>query len=241
MDSQKKIAIIDDEKSIQRTLAYALRAEGYGVDVYDSGLSALERLNGNPPDLIILDIMMPGIDGITFCSLFRREDRKTPVIFLTSRADELSRLEALERGGDDFLTKPFSIKELVVRISVCLRRVALYGGATVSAEPGGGDSLFAVDFPAWQVRVNGRIVDFTVTEFRIFTALHANPGAVMTREKLMEHAYPQDPYVSDRNADMHITRIRKKICALEPGFDGIKTVYGLGYRFKESGKGGRTP
>jgi two-component system response regulator ChvI len=231
VNRQHKIVIIDDEKSIRQTLAYALRQENYNVDFYNSGSVALERIKENPPDLIVLDIMMPGIDGITFCSLFRKEHRRIPIIFLTSRIDELSRIEALERGGDDYLTKPFSLKELLVRISVCLRRVEQYRETDAVASRKTNGSLFTIDYPAWRVCVDGRALDFSVTEFRIFTVLFGNPGVVMTREKLMQAAYPEDAYVSDRNVDMHITRIRKKICALRPGFEGIETVYGLGYRY----------
>jgi two-component system, OmpR family, response regulator ChvI len=233
-----RIALIDDEEGLRRTLGIALENSGYLVDGYVSASDALEamaRPDVAAPDLIVLDVMMPGIDGITFCSIFRKDDRKTPIVFLTSRADELTRLEALERGGDDYLTKPFSIKELLVRIAVCLKRIERYAPAEAAACHGA--PAFDIDYPAWRVRFGGRPIDFTVTEFRIFTALYSRPGAVMTREKMMERAYPEDPYVSDRNADMHVARIRKKIRALRPDFDGIETVYGLGYRFLEGEKG----
>ncbi len=232
MKTKYTIAVIDDEKSIQQTLAYALKSNNYEARFYDSGSIALELLQKNLPDLIILDIMMPGIDGITFCSLFRKENHHIPIIFLSSRVDELSRIEALERGGDDYLTKPFSIKELLVRISVCLRRLEQYRNNDDVVSRKAGTAPFAVDYPAWQVCCNGRVLDFSVTEFRIFTALYGNPGVVFTREKLMEKAYPEDTYISDRNVDMHITRIRKKICGSLPDFKSIETVYGLGYRYK---------
>jgi DNA-binding response OmpR family regulator len=233
MKKKYTIAVIDDEKSIQQTLAYALEPENYSVFFYDSGSDALEQLKDNLPDLIILDIMMPGIDGITFCSLLRRENNQVPIIFLSSRVDEVSRIEALERGGDDYLTKPFSIKELLVRISVCLRRVEHYMKKDPSLPREEKDSLFSIDYPAWEVRINNQVLQFSVTEFRIFTTLYNHPGVVFTRETLMQKAYPEDSYVSDRNVDMHITRIRRKICVHYPEFKGIETVYGLGYRFKE--------
>jgi two-component system, OmpR family, response regulator ChvI len=234
VEKRYKIAVIDDEKSIQRTLAFALRAADYDLSFYDSGSAALEPLKADPPDLVILDIMMPGIDGITFCSLLRKENQRLPVIFLSARADELSRIEALERGGDDYLTKPFSIKELTVRIAVCLRRVEQYQDKGFATDGRRGDSPFSVDYPAWEVSINGQVVGFSVTEFRIFTALYGHPGMVFTRERLMRIAYPEDAYISDRNVDMHITRIRKKICSRYPEFRAIETIYGLGYRYKES-------
>ncbi|MBN2535663.1 MAG: response regulator transcription factor [Spirochaetales bacterium] len=228
------IAIIDDEKSIQQTLAYTLESEGYTVHFYDSGSIALEQIKDDLPDLIILDIMMPEIDGITFCSIFRKQNNTIPVIFLSSRIDELSKIEALERGGDDYLTKPFSIKELLVRISVCLRRVEQYRKENTIHSHKKSESPFSVDYAGWEVYVHNHMLNLTVTEFRIFTALYSNPGVVFTREKLMEKAYPEDFYISDRNVDMHITRIRKKICLYYPDFKGIETVYGLGYRYKEN-------
>ena len=234
-DSLKKeyhIAVIDDEKNIQQTLALSLKAEGYSVSLYDSGNLALEILNHNLPDLIILDIMMPGIDGITFCSLFRKQHNQIPILFLSSRTDELSRIEALERGGDDYLTKPYSIKELLVRIAVCLRRVEQYGNKENIAANKKKDSLFNIDYSSWQVFIDCKDLLFSVTEFRIFTTLFKNPNVVLTRDILMEKAYPEDFYISDRNVDMHITRIRKKINRIHPDFKGIETVYGLGYRFK---------
>ncbi len=231
---KKLIAVIDDEKSIQKTLSMALENEGYSVCIYDSATDALDQIKENLPDLIILDIMMPGIDGITFCSMFRRENPNIPIIFLSSRTDELSKIEALERGGDDYLTKPFSIKELLVRISVSLRRVKRYEEDNTPQIDKKKNSLFEINDSAWEVHVNNNLVNFSVTEFRIFTALFNNSGIVFTREQLMEKAYPQDVYISDRNVDTHITRIRKKITAYYPEFNCIESVYGLGYRFKEN-------
>ncbi len=212
----------------------ALEAKGYSVTIFDSGSDALDNIKSNLPDLIILDIMMPGIDGITFCSLFRKENPNIPIIFLSSRADELTKIEALERGGDDFMTKPFSIKEMLVRISVSLKRIERYKIETKSEISANTYSLFSVDKPAWEVSVDGNIINFSVTEFRIFTALYNNPGKVLTREHLIEKAYPEDVYVSDRNVDTHITRIRKKIVNFYPPFNGIESVYSLGYRYKEN-------
>ena len=126
MKRNYRISIIDDEQSIKKTISYALQSEEFFINTYENGSQALKEINQYLPDLIILDILMPGIDGITFCSLFREEHPDIPIIFLSSKVDELTKIEALERGGDDYLTKPFSIKELLTRIKVCLRRVELY-------------------------------------------------------------------------------------------------------------------
>jgi two-component system OmpR family response regulator/two-component system response regulator ChvI len=232
-----RVAIIDDEQSIKKTITYALQPEGYKIDAYENGSQALKVINECLPDVIILDILMPGIDGITFCSLFRKDHPDIPIIFLSSKVDELTKIEALERGGDDYLTKPFSIKELLTRIKVCLRRVELYQSNKELSDTTKHEiidyGLFRVNYSTWEVFVNNQIINFSVTEFRILTTLLSNPGIVFTREKLMLKAYPEDLYISDRNVDMHITRIRKKISKYYPNFESIETVYGLGYRYKE--------
>lgn len=230
MERVKKIAVIDDEESIQKTLSVALESEGYNVTVYRSASEALGKIEQNLPDLIILDIMMPGIDGITFCSIFRKQENSIPIIFVSSRVDEITKLEALERGGDDYLTKPFSIKELLVRISVCLRRLNNF--SDTKKVNNRNESGFVIDDNAWQIYSDNNLINFSVTEFRIFTTLFKNPNVVYTREELMIKAYPEDSYISDRNVDTHITRIRKKILKYNKDFRGIESVYGLGYRYK---------
>lgn len=231
MDKKKHIAIIDDEISIQKTLCIALKTQGYRASVYNTGSEALENIEKDIPDLIILDIMMPGIDGISFCSIFRKMDYNIPIIFLSSRVDEISKIEALERGGDDYISKPFSIKELLVRITVILRRVDNYAPSkkTRKEDP----DTFFVDDAAYQVFFDNTLINFSVTEFRIFKTLFDNPKVVFSRDELMAKAYPEDGYISDRNVDTHIARIRKKISQIYIDFKGIESVYGLGYRYHE--------
>ena len=232
MDNKYTIALIDDEEGLKKTLGIALRAAGFTVMPYENASVASEIIKQNLPDLIILDILMPGIDGITFCSDFQKQHPDIPVIFLSSKVDELTKLEALQRGGDDYLTKPFSIKELIARINVCLRRKELYQSANKNkpAECYNYDE-FNVNYSTWEIFINNMLLNLTVTEFRMFTTLLKNPGIVFTREQLMQTAYPEDAYVTDRNVDMHIVRIRKKISSLCPDFEKIETVYGLGYRY----------
>ena len=227
MSRKKHIAIIDDEISIQKTLCMALESQGYKTTVYNSGYEALEMIESDIPDLIILDIMMPGVDGITFCSIFRKMKYNIPIIFLSSRVDEITKIEALERGGDDYLTKPFSIKELLVRIYVCLRKIE---NKSDSNENHNG---FFINNAAYQILFDNKLIDLSVTEFRIFKKLYENPNVVYSRDELMINAYPEDSYISDRNVDTHITRIRKKIIQINKGFKEIESVYGLGYRYKD--------
>ncbi len=230
MNKKYHIAVIDDEKSIQQTLTLALEQENYIVTAYNSGQHALDNIFQNLPDLIILDIMMPGLDGISFCSLFRESDKTTPIIFVTSRADETTKIEALERGGDDYISKPFSIKELMVRVKVCLKRLEIY--KKTDKRPIIENEQIYINRDEWQIYIEGEVINFSVTEFRIFQKLYNNPGTVFTRDDLMNAAYPEDKFISDRNIDTHITRIRKKICKKQNSFKGITSVYGLGYRYK---------
>ncbi|QEN03880.1 response regulator transcription factor [Thiospirochaeta perfilievii] len=229
--TKKHIAIIDDEISIQKTLSVALEAQGYTTTIYNSSSEALGKIKVDPPDLIILDIMMPGVDGITFCSIFRKMEYNIPIIFISSIVDEITKIEALERGGDDYLAKPFSIKELLVRVAVCLRRVDLY--QTTSKRFKSNLSGFFIDDGAYQIFFNGSLINMSVTEFRIFKTLFESPNIVFSRDELMAQAYPEDTYISDRNVDTHITRIRKKIINIYSDFKGIESVYGLGYRYKK--------
>ena len=230
MKSKPCIAIIDDENSLRQTVAHFLESRNYSVSLYSSGAEAWELLKDSDslPDLIILDIVMPGIDGITFCSLLRKRNVDIPIIFLSSKVDEWTKIEALERGGDDYMTKPYSINELVTRIEVCLRRVNNSLSDVNSCKYG----HFTIHEDAWEISRKDIRMPFSVTEFRIFKTLLTHPDTVFSREELMAKGYPQDCYLSDRNVDTHITRIRKKIQKADPNFSAIESVYGLGYRYR---------
>ncbi|MCG8570671.1 MAG: response regulator transcription factor, partial [Spirochaetes bacterium] len=195
MKTKNRIAIIDDELNVSKTITIALEDAGYAVDHYESASDAHQIIADRLPDLIILDILMPGIDGITFCSLFRKKHPQIPILFLSSKTDELTKIEALERGGDDYLTKPFSLNELLTRVKVCLRRIEMYQNISARPEKPRHQITefppFLINYTTWEVTANGKKVCFTVTEFRIFTALISNPDMVFTREKLMEKAYPE--------------------------------------------------
>jgi two-component system response regulator ChvI len=228
------VAVVDDEANIRETVTYALRKEGYRVECYADGHAAWEAFQHTLPDLAVLDIIMPRMDGLELCRKLRSLSETVPIIFLTSRDEEFDRVLGLELGADDYLCKPFSMRELVARIKVLFRRLALSSGAGTGTE----DQLLSVgelelDLQRYTARWSDQPVQLTVTEFMILNALVRHPGHVKTRRQLMDEGYPHDSFVSDRTIDSHIKRVRKKFSSVDPDWDGIETVYGLGYRYRE--------
>jgi len=235
------IAIVDDEASLCRTLAQALRREGFRTCTFADGLEAWTAFERGLPDLAILDITMPRLDGLELCRRIRSLSERLPVVFLTSRDEEFDRVLGLSIGADDYLCKPFSLRELVARVRVLFRRAALAGppGAPRSAEPPRppGEEPVAcgalrLDPQRLETSWRGVAVRLTVTEFRILASLARDPGVVRTREQLLAAAFPLDAAMSDRTVDTHVKRIRRKLEEADAGFDAIEAVYGLGYRLK---------
>jgi DNA-binding response OmpR family regulator len=229
------IAVVDDERSIRENVGFALEREGYRVECYEDGQAAWDVLQRTLPDLVVLDIIMPRMDGLELCRRIRALSETVPLIFLTSRDEELDRVLGLELGADDYLCKPFSMRELIARVKVLFRRLAL-GRRQDQAE--GEEELLAagpleLDLRRYTARLGSVVVPLTVTEFMILRAMVRHPGHVKTRLQLMQEGYPHDAYVSERTIDSHIKRLRQKLNAVDPSFDGIQTVYGLGYRFAE--------
>jgi len=229
----ERIAIVEDEQNIRDNVAFAFEREGYRVATFADGQAAWETFQNDLPELLILDIIMPRMDGLELCRKVRSLSETIPIIFLTSRDEEFDRVLGLELGADDYLCKPFSMRELQARVKVLFRRVAL--GRETS---GGDEELHRVgglelDLRRYTARWNDRMVPLTVTEFMILNALARRPGHVKTREQLMTDGYPHDTFVSDRTIDSHIKRIRKKFLAIDETFNGVETVYGLGYRYTE--------
>ena len=227
------VALVDDERNIRELLSYALKQEGYRVATYENGAEAWSAFRGALPDLVILDIIMPRMDGLELCRRIRGVSETVPLIFLSSKDEEFDRVLGLELGADDYLCKPFSTRELLTRVKVLFRRQALARGEETKAE----QTILhcgslEMDNPRHSVRWKGQKVALTVTEFRILEALIRQPGFAKTREQLLKEGYPYDEYMSDRNIDGHIKRIRKKIAQLDPQFDEIETIYGLGYRYR---------
>ncbi len=230
------IALVDDDRNILTSVSIALQAEGFVTRVYSDGEVALKAFAENPPDLAVLDIKMPRMDGLELLRRLREKSR-LPVIFLTSKDDELDEALGLAMGADDYIAKPFSQRLLIARIRAILRRAEpAQGGGEPGAEapqPVLERGRLAMDPARHRVTWNGDNVTLTVTEFLILETLAQRPGIVKTRNQLMDAAYQDDIYVDDRTIDSHIKRVRRKFREVDAGFDSIETLYGAGYRFSE--------
>lgn len=224
-----KILVVDDETSIVQTVRAYLEREGYAVQSAADGPAGLKAARAWQPDLIVLDIMLPGLDGLEILRQLRQESN-VYVLMLTARADEIDKIVGLTLGADDYLTKPFSPRELAARVKAILRR----GRGASSQEPALLFRRLRIDVDARQVRKDGQPVDLTTTEFDILLALARHPGRVLSREQLIEQVWGYDYYGDERVVDVHIGRIRKKIedDADEPTL--IVTVRGAGYRFEDA-------
>ncbi|WP_109806608.1 response regulator transcription factor [Sphingosinithalassobacter portus] len=230
------IALVDDDRNILTSVSIALQTEGFLTRVYSDGESALKALIDNPPDLAVLDIKMPKLDGLELLRRLR-EKSAIPVIFLTSKDDELDEALGLAMGADDYIAKPFSQRLLIARIRAILRRTEVL---QPSGEESGGETApvlergrLTMDPARHRVTWGGKNVTLTVTEFLILETLAQRPGIVKTRNQLMDAAYQDDIYVDDRTIDSHIKRVRRKFRQVDNEFDAIETLYGAGYRFSD--------
>lgn len=249
----KHILVVDDESRIREVVSYALSREGYRVSAAGDGQQALDIAAQDVPDLVVLDVMLPEIDGLEVCRRLRRSSA-VPVLFLSARGEEVDRIVGLELGGDDYLTKPFSPRELVARVRAVLRRFegsAQAGGQPRPAEarpatppraepaagskptsagqrPGLSHGTIQIDFERHEVRCKTARLDLTPTEFGVLAALLERPGVVLSRAQLMDRGYPDPALVTERTVDTHIRRIRRKFRPL--GVDPITTVHGVGYK-----------
>jgi two-component system response regulator ChvI len=233
----QEIALVDDDRNILTSVSIALQQEGFVTRVYSDGASALKALTDNPPDLGVFDIKMPGMDGMELLRRLR-ETSSIPVIFLTSKDDELDEALGLAMGADDYISKPFSQRLLIARIRAILRRTEARA-APPDAAPSEEEAPLLVrgrlsmDPARHRVSWDGKDVTLTVTEFMILEALAQRPGVVKSRNQLMDVAYQDDIYVDDRTIDSHIKRLRRKFRAADAEFKAIETLYGVGYRFAE--------
>ena len=225
-----KIALVDDDQNILTSVSLALEAEGFIVDRYIDGEQGLNGIKRRPPDLLVLDIKMPKLDGIEVLERLRKTSN-LPVIFLTSKDDEVDEAMGLRTGADDYIKKPFSQRLLIERIKAILRRVNSDSQIDPEALITRGDLV--MDTSRHSSKWKGEDVKLTVTEFLILKDLSQRSGMVKTRDQLMDAAYGETIYVDDRTIDSHIKRLRKKFKFVDKKFDQIETLYGVGYRYRE--------
>ena len=230
-----RIALVDDDRNILTSVAMTLEAEGFEVETYNDGQAALDAFNKRLPDMAVFDIKMPRMDGMDLLQRVRQKS-SMPVIFLTSKDDEIDEVLGLRMGADDYVKKPFSQRLLVERIRALLRRQeAIETGETPEGEENKimirGE--LSMDPLRHSVSWKGRDVSLTVTEFLLLQALATRPGFVKSRDQLMDVAYDDQVYVDDRTIDSHIKRLRKKMRSVDDDFTAIETLYGIGYRYNE--------
>ena len=229
------IALVDDDKNILASVTMLLEQEGYHVRSYTDGASALTALSANLPDLAILDIKMPRMDGMELLRRLR-QNAEIPVIFLTSKDEEIDELMGLNAGADDYIRKPFSQRLLLERVKAVLRRAEGKKGTQAPAgevKQSMARGKLVLDPMRHECTWDGKPVRLTVTEFLILQCLAQRPGFVKSRDNLMDAAYDDQVYVDDRTIDSHIKRLRKKFKVADDDFDSIETLYGVGYRYKE--------
>jgi len=221
------ILVVDDDAHIREVVQYTLERDGHAVVSAKNGVEALDRASDGAIDLVLLDVLMPELDGLAVCRKLRAQ-RAVPIIFLSSRGEEVDRVLGLELGGDDYVTKPFSPRELAARVSAVLRRST----AAPAPDPAGvlARGRLVLDLPAHELRVDGAAVELTVTEFAILRALLEHPGRVWSRTQIIARVRADDFRMTERTIDTHVRRIRAKLrgYALDP----IETVHGLGYKAK---------
>jgi two-component system phosphate regulon response regulator PhoB len=227
--SPARILVVEDERDIAALISYHLTKEGYRVRTAEGGNEALEAVTSERPDIVLLDLMLPGFSGYEVLVEMRRKPQlsEVPIIVLTARREEADRIKGFELGADDYLTKPFSPRELVLRVAAVLRR------AQAPAVAGAGRTLrgggITVDLNALEVTVNGKRIDLTPTEYRLLVSLLERRGRVQDRRQLLEAAWDVHARIETRTVDMHVQRLRTK---LGPAGDSIETVRGFGYRFR---------
>lgn len=224
MTDQSLILIVEDEPRLAALLADYLKAAGYAVHVIGEGPPVAGWVREHAPALVLLDLMLPGKDGLSVCREIRASS-SVPIIMTTARVEEIDRLLGLELGADDYVCKPYSPREVVARVKAVLRRAA------PAAEPAAG--LLDLDEGSLRVRAAGREVELTAVEFALLATLHAAPGRIYPRDRLMERIYRDHRIVSDRTIDSHVKKLRRRLAELVPGRELVHSVYGVGYRYEE--------
>jgi phosphate regulon transcriptional regulator PhoB len=223
-----KILVVDDEKDIVELVQYNLKKEGYGVISACDGERALDLVKKELPDLIVLDLMLPGMDGLEVCRTLKNDSRTSdiPVIMLTAKGEEADIVVGLELGADDYITKPFSVRQLLARVKTVLRRTS----SAIQKKDLIKINDLVIDSTKYEVALEGKLFDLTSTEFKLLKCLAENPGRVFTRDQLLNRVWGDEAFIVDRTVDVHIRRLRKK---LGRASDLIVTVRSIGYKFRE--------
>ena len=230
----KKVLIVEDETDLVKLLKYNLEKEGFRVNYATEGTVALAEARRDPPDLVILDLMLPGLDGLEVCRQLRRNDRfaRTPILILSARSEEADRVVGLELGADDYVTKPFSTREVIARVRALLRRNEPVGPQRSKINRGD----LVIDPTAHSVSVAGRSVELSALEFRLLQYLASHPGMVFSRDQLLDSVWGNDRTVTPRSVDVYIRRIREKVEVQPQQPAYIQTIHGVGYRFASNGE-----
>jgi DNA-binding response OmpR family regulator len=230
--AQARILLVDDEQAVQTLLTYPLRKEGYDVVGATDGQEALDRFAEQRFDLVVLDIMLPKLDGVEVCRRMRTRSQ-VPIIMLTAKGDEIDKVVGLEMGADDYITKPFSVREFRSRVKAALRRGNMAGPGAISEEPIRAGEL-EIDPERRTCQVRGEPVELTYVEFEILSALASSPGRVFGREMLLEHVWGDSTYRDPRTVDVHIRHLREKLESDAKHPEYLFTVRGVGYRFRDA-------
>jgi len=224
--ASQKILIVEDEENIAEVLIAYAKQQNYETEHFNSGKGVVSFVKQNAVDLILLDLMLPDVDGIELCKQIRAFS-SVPIIMLTAKSEEIDRLLGLEVGADDYICKPFSPKEVIARIKAVLRRTSQPKTNNIN------HNNFQLHKDAYEARLNGKSIGFTAVEFKIFLLFISHVGRVFTREDIINNVYSDTTDISDRNIDTHIKNIRKKINDIQAGLNPIAAVYSVGYKFKE--------
>lgn len=229
-----RILIAEDEARLAQVLADYLHAAGFATHCLADGQEVVPWVRANSPDMLVLDLMLPGKDGLDICREIRAFSQ-VPILMATARVEEIDRLLGLELGADDYLCKPYSPREVVARVRAILRRSRQ--AATASSD----DNPVHLDEAGLRVSGNGREIELTMVEFQLFSVLYQTPGRIYSRSQLMDRIYDDQRIVSDRTIDSHIKKLRKKLSELQPGMELIHSVYGAGYRYEPEPRDAAAP
>jgi len=230
MADENSLLIVEDEPKIARLMADYLQADGFVTQALENGNDVLPWLADNTPALVLLDLMLPGKDGLTLCREIRQHYPGVAIIMVTARVEEVDRLLGLELGADDYICKPFSPREVVARVKAVLRR-----GQPSEADVSSNAALLTLDEDGWQAFAAGEDLGLTAVEFQLLRVMMDAPGRIFTREQLMDHMYRDNRIVSERTVDSHIKKLRRKIADALPDKEIIRSVYGVGYKYQPLG------